>query len=172
MAGEVAKNGSEGVVATQLVDPFIAYLERLAGENETNRSFDVAASQLERILSAETEDDIMDSDEGGTLQTRDLIGLEMIVENFDFDKSIHKSADKFNAGLGVYIQFPATATINFPDKGITAGDALLVSSGAPLVIGKLRALAANGYLPRTVRIKGVDGPNGTVVKLARPLLEA
>jgi hypothetical protein len=161
---------TEGVIATTRVSQqFREWLNRKAEEDESTRSYEVAASQLDRMLSAESLDDIMDSDNEGTHQGRDLVGFEF---EWKGGFRIAKTAPEFEAPLGVYAQFEATALIDFPQDGIAVGDLVLISTGAPLVIGKLRTLEANGYTPIRLKFTSVKGPRGTVLKLGRPPVRA
>lgn len=145
-------------------EQFAAFLQRRATESEGQRSYDVAAQQLDRMLTAESLDDIMDADEQGTYQARDLVNLRLTIEP---GFRVNKSSEKFEAPLGVYIQFNATANSDMPERGIEKGQELVISTGAPLLIGKIRSLEAGGYLPLAVRIIGIAAPNGTVLKLRR-----
>lgn len=143
---------------------FRDYLHRAAEEGEEGRAFEVAADQLDKILTATTYDGIMDADMDSTYETRDLVGFELEIAA---GIRIVKSDAKFNSPLGVYVQFNGTALMDYPSKGIVAGQDMIISSGAPLIIGKLRTLEANEFLPTRVKIVGVDAPSGTVLKLGK-----
>ncbi len=153
------------VVETRVSETFKDWLNRRAVEEDVNRSYDVAASQLDRMLIQTDEDAIMESDEFGAHQARDLVGFEF--EAFPGFRVV-KSSEKFDAPLGVYIQFNASALSAVPERGIAIGDEVLISTGATLIIGKLRTLEANGYLPKKLMIAGIDAANGTVLKLRNP----
>lgn len=156
------------VSGPRISEQFTGWLQRAADANEGTRTFDVAAGQLDRLLTAESVDDILDADEQGTLQLRDMVGVQLRIPNPGFPGCVRKSSEKYSATLGVYIQFPATV-LAVPDKYLAAqvGDDVLVSTGAPLVIGKLRSMEANGYLPFDFLVTGVEAANGTVLKLRR-----
>jgi hypothetical protein len=157
---------ANGVIATPgIALQFVEWIRREAADNADTRAFDVAVSQLDKILSAQTFDDIMDADSGGTYESRDLVGLE--IEIHAGSVRYAKSAERFNSELGVYVQFSATALMDYPSSAVVAGQDMLISSGAPLIIGKIRTLDANGLLPAKVMITGVQAPNGTVLKLGR-----
>ena len=157
--------GNGEIEAPRMAIQFRDWLIRQAEENSEDRAFQVAANQLELILGAESFDEIMEADMGGTFETRDLVDME--IEIHDQDIQIVKSSEQFNSALEVYVQFTATALIDFPKEHIIAGSDLLISSGAPLIIGKVRTLKARGFLPAKVRIVGISAPNGTVLKLAK-----
>lgn len=154
---------SDGTVAVKRPsESFVEFVQREAQNTENAGSYDVMATQMDRLLTAESLADIMDADEQGTHQARDLIGLE-----FTAHPGIRyvKSSEEFDAPLGVYIQVKGTALMDYPDAGITVGDELIISTGAPLIVGKYRTLEANGHLPLALMITGVKAPKGTVLKL-------
>lgn len=160
------QDASEGTVVPQRVSQqFHSWLNAKAEEDDQNRGNEVAMSQLDRMLVAESLDDILDADEMGAHQARDLVGLEF---EWHGGMRVVKSSDKFDATLGVYVQFEVTALSAMLDEGIAVGDNVLISTGAPLIIGKLRTLEANGYVPIKLMIAGTDAGKGTVLKLRRP----
>lgn len=162
VATAAEETAAVAVPATGLALQFRDWVQQVARDGAEDRAFRVMSRQLEQVLSAETEDEIMAADMQPTFETRDLVDMEIEVQpELDFVPS----ADRFQSPLGVYVQFVATALIAKPDRNIAIGQQLIISSGAPLVIGKLRTLQANGYLPRALRIEGVEAPNGTVLKL-------
>jgi hypothetical protein len=168
--GSAVSETTTGTVTTpRVTDQFRDWLNMVAERNEGSRerSYEIAASQIDKLMGAESLDDIMDADTGGSHQMRDLVDLEMEVFPIDWDTAVMKSSDEYDTPLGVYIQIRGTALIDFPVEGITAGEEILVSTGAPLVIGKLRALNAGGYLPMPLKVVGVKGGKGTVLKLGR-----
>lgn len=167
MATSPAKQeASEGtVIPARVSQQFHSWLNAKAEEEDQNRSNEVAMSQLDRMLVAESLDDILDADELGARQARDIVGLEF---EWKGGFRVVKSSDKFEATLGVYIQFEVTALSAMLDKGIAVGDIVLISTGAPLIIGKLRTLEANGFVPIKLMITGTDAGKGTVLKLRRP----
>lgn len=126
-------------------------------------SWEVTARQLDKMLMAEDADAIMNSDEGGTHQGRDLLDFEFEVPSQTFRYA--NTSPEFDAPLGVYMQFSAVALMDYPNEGILLGEEILISTGAPLVIGKLRTLQANGFLPRKFIMKGYRGGKGVVLKL-------
>lgn len=154
------------VIAPRVTQQFADWIREEAARTASEDGGGIlAGNQLENILTATTFDEIMDADMQGTHETRDLVGLE--IEIHDTPWRVAQSAEKYDSALGVYIQFQATALTDKPDRGITVGQDLLISTGAPLIIGKYRSLAANGFLPARVRIVGIDTPNGTVLKLGK-----
>jgi hypothetical protein len=168
MATSPAKRDDESegkVIGPRVSQQFRSWLISQA-DNEDNRSNDVVDSQLDRMLGETDVDAIMSADDQGTHQARDLVGLEFEGPWDGF--RVVKSSEKFDAPLGIYVQFQVTALSRMAGKGIEIGDSILISTGAPLVIGKLRTLEANGFLPMKLMIAGQEAPNGTVLKLRYP----
>jgi hypothetical protein len=166
---EIAKVMHGDVVPVRQAQQFKTYLNTRAIHDRENGN-DAMAAQLEKILAASdgTFDEIMDADDSGVFESKDLIGAEIEIQG-DPPIRIAESAEKYrgNGGLDVYVQFTAIMLANYPEKGLYAGDVILVSSGATLVIGKVRTLEAGGYLPARVMIRGSESVNGTVLKLGR-----
>lgn len=167
---EIARTGNAGngelspvvVRAMQFTD----YLRRRAEEDaQSAGASEAMANQLSAILDATEFDAIMDADNMGTHESKDLVGLHIRIH--DQRIRVAKSAERFNSPLGHYVQFHATALTAMPSRGISIGDDLLISSGATLVIGKLRTLEANGHFPCDVQITGHEAQEGTVVKLGK-----
>ena len=140
---------------------FIEFLRREAERQGESRSFDVMANQLDKILTAEDEE-IMDADLYGTRQGKDLVGLELEIP--DQDIRIAKSSSEFDAPLEHYAQFEAIALIDYPDSRLSVGEQFLMSTGAPLLIGKLMTWKARNMLPRQALIFSVKAPEGYVLK--------
>lgn len=162
-----AKPANDDAAQPANIENRVSYRFRafVKAEAERNRedNWEVTARQLDKMLTAETLDEIMDSDEGGTYQGRDLVGFEFKVEDQQF--SYRESSDEFESALGAYIQFQATALMEYPEQGISPGDLVTISTGASLIIGKLRTLQANGFLPMDLKI--IAGGGKGVLKLVR-----
>src|ERR1700675_84182 len=94
---ETAGNGS--VVATRPHEQFTEYLARRAEVDGEGRGFEVAANQVDKILVAETEEDIWNADEGGTFNGQDMMDVEIQVNAISFSPS----SDEYDAALGVYV---------------------------------------------------------------------
>jgi hypothetical protein len=147
-----------------MAEQFRDYLLREAEETATGLAG--VADPLERILQAETLDDILDADFiAGIYSSQELAGIE--IEILDLPIRWAKGAERFDSPLGVYAQFKATVLIDFPDQGISAGEEVTITTGATLVIGKLRTLQANGFLPAKVKLIGKETASGVVLKLGR-----
>jgi len=134
-------------------DQFGEYLLRRAEEDGATRGYEVAASQMDKMLAAETEQEIWDADEGGTVNGQDMIDVELEIRGF----KVATSDDQYDAALGVYILIDATRLDN--------GEQVIVNTGAPLIITKLRMFEVREMLPVTGVIRGTKARNGTVLKL-------
>lgn len=142
--------------AVSQAESFISYLERRAESEGESRAFDVAATQLDRILSAETAKDVWDADEYESTGGRDLADVEQRIHSF----SVHKGGDQFKSPLGFYIMVNSSR--------LSDGSEFIWNTGATLIIGKLRWLEAHEMLPVDCVIKATPTPNGEVLKL-RPI---
>jgi hypothetical protein len=138
------------------VTTLVEYLSERAEAESSDRAYQVAASQLERILSADTEEEFWDATTYVSTGGRDLEDVEMSVKSF----SVHKGTDQFNSPLGHFIMVQAARLDN--------GAEFVWNTGSPLIIGQLRWLEAKQKLPADLVIKGTPTANGTVLKL-RPV---
>jgi hypothetical protein len=121
-------------------------------------------SQLSAMMNASTEDELWESDEKGTISAKDAAGLEVEFR----DMTSHESNnEEIEGGHGYFITSNCVC-IGGPKNllvalGLKIGDEFVLSTGAPLVVGKLRWFEANEKLPvRAVIIKA-----GRAIKLAR-----
>lgn len=162
MANEPAKKAPGTVDTPRIANQFRDWVQAQAAQSAEG-SWDVTARQLDTILTAATAEEIDAADGAVTYQGRDLAGLQMLVPEQEIRYA--ESSDEFETPLGVYIQFTATALNALPTRGIVRGQELLISTGAPLIIGKLRAYQANGLLPVQQEIHSVKTAKGSVLKI-------
>lgn len=139
--GEVAQSG-------RLIDQFHDYMLAEARDSSENRGADVMDSQAEKILRATTEDEIWDADSGGTIQARDVPGLE--VEVLSSAPIVSTRQDIVNS-KGYYLNIYAVV-LGGPEEilrknGISVGEEVVLQTGAQLITSKIRTFEANGYLP-------------------------
>jgi hypothetical protein len=156
------------VASSDLVDRFHAYMLDRA-KTADNRSGEIMRDQTERILSATTEDEIWDADTGGTVQCRDVPGL--MVEIRGFEPVVSNRTDIENSS-GYYLSMDATV-LGGPDEilsrnGLSVGQDIALQTGAWLLMSKVKAMEAGGYLPMRTLIKSYTTQSGnTVLKFAR-----
>lgn len=153
-----AKDGN--AVALRPHERFVKNLQERAAEN--NRSMEVTAKQVNKILSAETEADIWDADEGGTVSGQDFTDVEIEIRGYE----IAPSDDQYESLFDVYVNIDAVTLQEA--KGYGIGEAVIINTGAPLVITKLEMFRARDMFPVQAVIKGTVAKKGTVLKL-RPV---
>jgi hypothetical protein len=154
-AAQSAATGT--AVEPRRVDSLIQYLQRRAEADEGSRAYDVAASQLEKILAAEDENEFWEASDYTSLGGRDLEDVEQTINSF----TVHVADnDEFDAALGHYVMVNASK--------IEDGEELIWNTQSPLIIGQLRWLEAKNLLPYPCVIKGTKARKGRVIKL-RPL---
>lgn len=158
---DVAKASQGAVQGIRPAESLRMYLASRAEESETVRGSDVMDQQLDAMLAAETPEDIWEADSGGTIAGQNFTDVPIRITGY----SVVKGGEQFAAPLGVYILITATVLDGANAEGADTGDTVTLNTGAPLIIGKLRVLEANGLLPVDCFIKGTKTPNGTVLKL-------
>jgi hypothetical protein len=135
---------------------FVESLQRQAEANALVHGAEVSLSQVDRILTAETKQDIWDADEGGTVSGQDMIDVELEIRDY----TVLPSSDEYDTTLGVYVNIQAVR--------LDTGEEIIVNTGADKIITKLAAFKAKGFLPIGAVIRGVSTRGGTMLKL-RPL---
>lgn len=174
---EVQQPASGTVVQSRISEQFRDWLQAKAASSTGNRRWDVAANQLDHMLTQTDLDAIMDSDEGGTIGARDLEDFIFTLHEFDEETDIApappkldaKTGEMIEAPLGVFILLRVTALVDVKDRNIKTGDDVIINTGSPLIIGKVRTLQANGFLPMALQIKGSASPGGRVLRLKKPV---
>lgn len=143
---------------------FVRSLQARAAENANNgsRNREILAGQVNKILAADTDEEFWNADEGGTIAGQDLQDVPMEILGYE----ITPSSDEYTSDFGVYVNIDATLLAS--EKGYSAGEKVIVNTGAPLIITKLEAARARDMFPLRCVIKGTKAKNGTVLKL-RPL---
>lgn len=155
----MSDNVQEQTGTTIAVKPhqrFIQSLQRQAEDNAATHGREVSVNQIDKILTAETEEEIWNADEGGTLSGQDMIDVEMEIQDY----VVLPSGDEYDATLDVYINITAVR--------LDTGEEVIVNTGADKIITKLAVFKARGMLPIGAVIKGVPTRKGTMLKL-RPL---
>lgn len=143
-------------VALRPHEKFTQSLQRRAEREGALLGAEVSESQRDKILTAQTEAEIWDADEGGTFSGQDMIDVELEFQSI----KIAPSSDEYDASLGVYANITAMRLDN--------GEIVIVNTGADKIITKLIMFESKGMLPVEGVIKGIKTPKGTMLKL-RPL---
>lgn len=144
------------VIAVKPHQRFVESLLRQAEDNEGIHGKEVSLNQVDRILTAETETEIWDADEGGTVSGQDMVDIELEIQDF----VVLKSGDEYDATLGVYVNITAIR--------LDTAETVIINTGADKIVTKLAVFKARGMLPIGGVIRGVKTANGTMLKL-RPL---
>src|SRR5581483_11392521 len=113
---------------------FVKSLQERAAENGNSRSFEVGANQMDKILKAETEDEIWDADEGGVVAAKDFKDIEIEIRDY----TLAPSSDQFESDLGVYVNIDAVVLQE--TRGFSPGEVVIINTGAKLIVTKLEQL--------------------------------
>lgn len=163
------------IVAKRPAERFRQYAVARALDTSVNRGADVMDSQVDRILAqAErddvTEKDIWDADAGGTVQARDVPGLEVQISDLSF---VASSRDDIENNKGYYASMGATVLGGPEDvltkAGLEIGTDFVLQTGADLIIAKVRAFQAREMLPVNAVITATRTSSGNDVLRIRPL---
>lgn len=152
---EQAVDITSGTVAAKPkpYERFVESLKRQADSDSASRAFDVAATQVNKILTAESAEGIMKADAGGVVSGQDMEDVELLIRDY----TVGNSAEEYDATLGVFILMDC---IN-----LHTGEEIIVNTGAALIIAKVVALKAGEFLPYEAVIKGTKTRNGTLLRL-------
>lgn len=116
------------------------------------------------ILSAETEEEMWDSDDLAQIGGRNLRDVEQEIRNYTVKYSSNdelQSAFKDSKGRGMYLLVSSVK--------LETGEEFVWNTSAPLVVGKILWLADHGKLPAQVVIRGKDIGGGQTVLRLKPV---
>lgn len=162
---------SDGVidVTTQArpANQFRAFIERETARQQEDGGVAraIADGQLDRMMTAEDEEGIWESDaeidpDVRSFQGRDLDGVSIEIAEQEF--RFNPSSDEFKTNMGSYIQFEATIIKEDKKLALKPGEQILISTGSDLVIGKIMAFRAKNMLPIRATIQQVEGTKGVL----------
>jgi len=158
------------VVPYARVRKFDSYMRQPAPTENKDRAADIEDQQVQRLLDAETDEEIWDADQGGTFQGKDCVGLEIQVNSLTV---VLSKREDIVSRQGYYISADAVC-LGGPAEvlkslGLSVGEQFVFQTGAPLIVTKLRAFEARGRLPVKGVVTGLKtGTDNTLLKL-RPL---
>lgn len=117
--------------------------------------FDIAASVIDQILTANSAEEIFAANESGPGDVANYLNVPMTM---DGEPRYAKSAEKFSSGgLGFYVVFDAITK---------SGEKVLLSVGASNVVASLRQMQRLGLFENGkefwFQIRGRETPNGTL----------
>ena len=146
-----------GTVASRPMDKFKAYAEQRAQLETDNMRNELEASQMDRILSAQTEEELE-----AAMSIESLPGLNDIENGtiliFHGYHMVKSNRDDFKSTLGVY------AVIDVEDR---SGRRFQVNTGVTRIIGFLRAAEVQGLFPCSrIVVKQLAG-SGEMITLKR-----
>lgn len=170
MANEPAVKSNGNVTTPRPYDRFRNYVSERTAEDKTDPAA-VAASVGERILAAQTEDEIWDANEqGGTTRLDSLAGCELeFLPGWRFvkqtDPEMMNSLEAFIIGEAIIV-----ASQN---KDYSPGQQVTYNTGVERVIATLEAFRAQELLPKVALVHGTDlGSGKTAISLRRPAARA
>jgi len=147
----------------EVARPYQKLIKHLSGiaelDSAQGASFDIASQVVDKIVEAQSLDDIFLANETGLAKAEDYINVPL---NFT-DVSWHKAGEKFAKGnLGVYGVFTAST-----DQGME----VKFSTGAVNVVASVAQAQMLGYVtddqPLRAKLTATETPNGTLLKIAR-----
>jgi hypothetical protein len=135
-----------------------------------DRASDVMAQQGEKILSANTIEEIWTADAGGTIQCRDVPGTVWQINTVE---PVPSNRTDIENSTGYYITMDATYLGGPKDvaaaNALTIGQNYALQTGAELIVFKVVMFEAAEALPIRAMIVGITTASGrTVLKLAEP----
>jgi len=147
-----------GPGALRPYEKFVKSLQMQAETGNTERGFEVSAQMMDRVLTAGTEAEMWDADEGGLLAGRDLDDVWQQIKGYTVVKSTREDIE---GGFGVYAVIDAV--------NLHTGEAFTWETGATGILSKLAWLRANDKFPVRCMVKAVNVGGGRAVLKLRPL---
>lgn len=165
-APATTKTTEGNAVALRPADRFRAYMAQRAAAESAQSGEDVAANQIGKIVEAETADDIFDAVAGGTIQARDVVGLEVQILSMRMQESDRYEGSPYYANLDVTVLGGPREVLT--RASLTVGASAVLQTGAEIIIAMVRQAEAKNLLPLDAVIAGTETSSGfTVLKLAR-----
>lgn len=120
----------------------------------------ILAQQVSKIFSAETEEELDQADQGGTVAGIDFTDIAIEIHGYRLERD-----SKFTTDLGVFAWIDATV-MQANKKGYAVGEPITLNTGAGLVVAKLEWYRAHNALPKTCILKAAETRKGnSVLKL-------
>lgn len=131
---------------------------------------EIANRQLVNIMSATTEDEVWDADQGTAVQARDAVGLEVQINAF---RVLVGNDPGKQTRSGTYVTMDAVALggpVDLMRKlGLAPGQEFALQTGAELITTKLLKFQQIDAYPVRAVISGTETRSGnTVLRLTRP----
>jgi hypothetical protein len=141
------------VITVKPHERFIASLIERAKREGPTIGRDVSMSQIDKVLAAETEEDVWSADEGGTVSGQDMVDVELRFLSI----TIAPSSDEYDASLGVFV--------NAKCIRLDTLEEITVNTGADKIISKLVKFESMGLFPIEGVIRGIKTRAGTMLVL-------
>jgi hypothetical protein len=145
------------------------------GPNKGERASDIMDAQVDRIINTAgdddaSDDDIWNADAGGTVQARDVPGLEVRIHDIS---SVISNRDDIENNKGYYATMTATILGGPEDvlvrQGLTLGSDIALQTGAELISAKVQAFKSRGRLPIDGVITAIPTASGNEILKLRPM---
>lgn len=122
---DVVENGGE-IAELRPYERMVKQLQGIAKlESENGSGFEIAANVVDKMLSAESIDDILAAGQDGPLKAENMEHKPFLVREL----SIHKSAEQFaEGGFGVYYVVTCNDAISLEEKVFSVGATNVVAA--------------------------------------------
>jgi hypothetical protein len=128
--------------------------------NDEIDSTAILAQQVSKMFDAETEEELDEASQGGTVAGKDFTDVGFEVRSYRLERD-----SKFTTDLGVFCWIDAVV-IQANKKGHEIGSPITINTGAGLVIARLEWYRMKNLLPKKVILKATETRKGnTVLKM-------
>jgi hypothetical protein len=169
----------KSAVSVHSPKPFDTLIRRMADLAVLDDGTAFSTDRLDKMLTAETLDEIWQSGEQDSNNSRTLAGVEMEIDNFEVKFSrgaVSGTGEKITTpfvteqGKQMYLIVHATR-ISMSEKrpDIALGAEIEFNTSAPDLVGKLWRLRETGNLPVECFIESIDLGGGQAVNKLRPV---
>lgn len=154
-------------VAMRPADRFRAFMAQRAQAESAQSGEDVAAGQIAKIVEAEDADSLFDSVGGGTIQARDVVGLEITIHSMRMQESDRFEGNPYYANLDVTVNGGPPEVLK--RMALDVGTSAVLQTGAEIIIAMVNQAERKGFMPLSAVITGTETASGfMVLKLGRP----
>jgi hypothetical protein len=151
-----------GAESQASLNRWTASLQARADEtsNETADPSAILAQQVSKMFNAETEEELDEATQGGTVAGKDFTDIGFEVRDYRLERD-----SKFTTDLGVFCWIDGVV-IQPNKKGYAIGSPITINTGAGLVIARLEWYRMKNLLPKKVVLKATETRKGnTVLKM-------
>jgi hypothetical protein len=176
MTAEMATQEAGTVARPTAFAAFLAHMENLA-ELDTGSSGGSGERTVEAILAAESEDEMWEADEQGSLGGRNLADVEQEIQDFEVKFSNRQDIDTIfigpETGRKMYVLIRAVRVSKSSEMpSIAVGEEFVYNTSAPALVAKLFWARGHGKVPGwQAVIRATDLGGGQAVLKFKPLPE-